>query len=53
MGCGCNKSAVQWQAIKPGGSVIGTYASVTLAQKALTDAQVPRGQGAVKPVSGK
>lgn len=53
MGCGCNKSAVQWQALRPGGTPIGTYPSVVLAQKALNDAGVPKGQGAVKPVSGK
>lgn len=53
MGCNCSKSRVKWSAIKPDGTTVGTYDSVTLAQKALTDAGVPRGSGAVKPVNGR
>lgn len=54
MGCNCGKgSRVKWSAIKPDGSTVGTYDSVVLAQKALTDAGVARGAGAVKPVSAK
>lgn len=54
MGCGCGKNRVQWAAYAPGESrPIGTYDSVVLAQKALTDSGVARGKGAVKPVSAK
>jgi hypothetical protein len=53
MGCGCSKSQIRWSAISASGATIGTYDSVTLAQKALRDAGTPNGQGAVKPVSAK